>query len=776
MIWGVGLFFLFGLMLSAAEVDESKLPPPAKGRIDFTRDIKPILETSCLRCHGPERPKSKFRLDIPQAALKGGENGVDIVPGNSAKSPLIHYVAGLVEDMEMPPPGKGDRLTTNQIATLRAWIDQGVVWDIPPPTNNFAFSISPTFGGIAVSGNNQKFREHYWQREGLNGGVEQFELFDQNDPETKVFITGRALRDDFKLALNLDRNERGFVHAGIEQYRKYFGDTGGYYPVSGLPAASLGRDLSLEIGKAWIDFGLTLPKWPRMVFGYEYDYKRGEESTTTWNLSGGASPNIAPASKAIDEGVHIIKFDFDAEVRGVTIEDRFRGEFYNLNSYRTNADARSEASERVSEQNHYFQGANTLRLEKKFSDWFLGSGGYLYSKLNADASFQDAIDYNGVPGLASVPRISLEKQSHVLNLNGLFGPFSGLTLSTSVQSEWTRQQGFGSGNLNQINTSGPITALPIIFTSLASHYDESSVLEDVALRYTKVPFTVLFAEARLQQQSLGQYDADIQSTGNFLENPSLSSQLTDLRIGFNTSPWRRVAFSAHYRRYENDSRSEKNPNTQPVGGYPGFIRSRDLLTDEAEAKLTLQPCAWFKTTLSYQYLTTAYRTDTEPAFNAGSPVNLTPGGRLLSGRENEQIYSISTAFSPGRRLYFAPSFSYRPTSTRTADNGSPFLTEYRGDIYSVVASGSYVLNNTTDLFASYAFSKADYGQSARPFFLPLGIQYQQHAARAGLARRFGKNVTTKLQYGYYYYDEPSSGGAIHYAAHSVFGTITLRLP
>src|SRR6185369_12348857 len=61
-------------------------------------------------------------------ALQGGERGVDILPGDSAKSPLIHYVSRLVEDMEMPPDGKGRALTPEKIGLLRAWIDQGAAW------------------------------------------------------------------------------------------------------------------------------------------------------------------------------------------------------------------------------------------------------------------------------------------------------------------------------------------------------------------------------------------------------------------------------------------------------------------------------------------------------------------------------------------------------------------------------------------------------------------------------------------------------------------------
>ena len=158
-------------MFAADDVDVSKLPPPAATNIDFARDIRPILEDNCLRCHGPEKPKSGFRLDNREAALKGGDGGVDILPGNSAKSPLIHYVAYLVPDMEMPPVGKGTKLTAQQVSLLRAWIDQGAVWDTTAPTNNLDFSLSPIVGGTTVSGDKQKFRELNWQNDGVNGGA-----------------------------------------------------------------------------------------------------------------------------------------------------------------------------------------------------------------------------------------------------------------------------------------------------------------------------------------------------------------------------------------------------------------------------------------------------------------------------------------------------------------------------------------------------------------------------------------------------------------------------
>src|SRR5882724_3649568 len=152
--WGRFLGFLpffLGFSVFAADTIESKLPPPATVQIDFTRDIKPILENSCIRCHSPEKPRSHFRLDNRDSALKGGDTEVDILPGRSAESQLIHYVAGLEPDIQMPPTGKGDPLTTNQIALLRAWIDQGVNWEVtePPPTSTATFV--PVAGYTTVS-------------------------------------------------------------------------------------------------------------------------------------------------------------------------------------------------------------------------------------------------------------------------------------------------------------------------------------------------------------------------------------------------------------------------------------------------------------------------------------------------------------------------------------------------------------------------------------------------------------------------------------------------
>ena len=104
------------------------LPLAAQGpAVDFARDVKPILQVSCVRCHARGNDKGGFSIETRESMLRGGDTGPAVVPGQSADSLLIRLVSGLEPDMVMPQ--KGARLTGDQIGVLRAWIDQGAVWD-----------------------------------------------------------------------------------------------------------------------------------------------------------------------------------------------------------------------------------------------------------------------------------------------------------------------------------------------------------------------------------------------------------------------------------------------------------------------------------------------------------------------------------------------------------------------------------------------------------------------------------------------------------------------
>ena len=94
--------------------------------VDFATQIEPILRAQCYECHGEKKARGKLRLHSRDLALKGGATGPLLVPGDSAKSYLIERLLG--EGGEDQMPLDEEPLTAEQIALVRAWVDQGAEW------------------------------------------------------------------------------------------------------------------------------------------------------------------------------------------------------------------------------------------------------------------------------------------------------------------------------------------------------------------------------------------------------------------------------------------------------------------------------------------------------------------------------------------------------------------------------------------------------------------------------------------------------------------------
>ena len=150
--FGAMLWFFSGIGAIAKLTPEQvqALPPPASGPVLFSRDIKPIFDASCIKCHGRGRTRGGFQLDTRDTLLKGGDSGPAVLKGKSEDSLLIELVSGLDPDNVMPK--KGSRLTPQQVGLLRTWIDQGLSWDADI---NFARPVPPNLNrhtpNLAVS-------------------------------------------------------------------------------------------------------------------------------------------------------------------------------------------------------------------------------------------------------------------------------------------------------------------------------------------------------------------------------------------------------------------------------------------------------------------------------------------------------------------------------------------------------------------------------------------------------------------------------------------------
>ena len=117
--------FSFALAASA------DLPPAStKTGLTYTTDIKPIFDTSCVKCHSGDRAKARLHMDSLAGVLKGTKEGKIVTTSDGAGSLIVKAVAHATKDKDswMPPiPNKAviKPLTPEQIGLIRAWIDQG---------------------------------------------------------------------------------------------------------------------------------------------------------------------------------------------------------------------------------------------------------------------------------------------------------------------------------------------------------------------------------------------------------------------------------------------------------------------------------------------------------------------------------------------------------------------------------------------------------------------------------------------------------------------------
>ena len=117
---------IWGLVAAGSGVLPPARPLFAQETLSFTRDIQPILQASCWRCHG-ERHVSGLDLRTRDGALTGGENGAAIVPGKADQSRLYRRIAGLEEPAM---PFEGAPLAPEHVALIKSWIDQGAHGDL----------------------------------------------------------------------------------------------------------------------------------------------------------------------------------------------------------------------------------------------------------------------------------------------------------------------------------------------------------------------------------------------------------------------------------------------------------------------------------------------------------------------------------------------------------------------------------------------------------------------------------------------------------------------
>src|SRR5947209_745897 len=123
LLLAVGLFFATPTGRTAAQPAAPAAPARTAGKVEYNRDVRPILAENCFACHGPDSAarKAGLRLDRRDDAIEAKA----IVPGDSKGSVVVERVF-TADPMEMmPPPKSHKKLTAAQKETLKKWVEQG---------------------------------------------------------------------------------------------------------------------------------------------------------------------------------------------------------------------------------------------------------------------------------------------------------------------------------------------------------------------------------------------------------------------------------------------------------------------------------------------------------------------------------------------------------------------------------------------------------------------------------------------------------------------------
>ena len=130
----------FGCLLGVALAAGQSAAAP---KLDYNRDVRPILSDKCFACHGPDAAERQagLRLDDRTAALQQSESGrLAVVPGKPQESELVRRIATADASERMPPADSKKSLSAEEIATLKQWIEQGAEydqhWSFRPPVRS----------------------------------------------------------------------------------------------------------------------------------------------------------------------------------------------------------------------------------------------------------------------------------------------------------------------------------------------------------------------------------------------------------------------------------------------------------------------------------------------------------------------------------------------------------------------------------------------------------------------------------------------------------------
>jgi len=665
---------------------------------------------------------------------------------------------------ELPEPLTPEQMFEGGTNAYSNWIDLGV-------------------GGFWTGGNKAQAEAMRRASRGTFGGIEDFRYQKIIDKST-LTIDGRALFDqkDYKLGLDLRRDDVGYLRVSYDQFRTWSNGDGGYYPPANQFYPLSDDALALDRGNFTFEGGLTLQDIPHITFKYTHAFREGEKSSTIWGITHptiDATQGLSPSVNNIDEHSDAIQIDVAKTIKATDLGVGMRYEGGKLdNGLHITQSPGEPGQQRITDQQNTTYDLFNVHAftETRLQTNLILSAGYSYSGLDNQFSgsriYGSAFDAGYTPaaqngagyyGLTGGSRVD----EHVLNLNLMYKPTHTLAIIPSVRLQEQILDAHSSG----LQTLGANAPVPY---AARSDGNRSDVRERLDLNYTGFTNSTLYARGEWTQGS-----GDLTENGglglvNGIGIPPVQRQTDDSRFfqkystGIRWYPTRRATLDlgGNYKinRYDYDHDADSTPNdVLSPNRYPAYLVTQDIESYGGKTRLTLRPVQNVTLVSRYEYQESTIRT---------KPEAISGLGKVESSDMRSHIFAQDVSWTPWSRLNLQAGLNYVwSTTTTPASDYTQAVLDAQNNYWTVNFSSTFVVDDKTDLNLGYLYYRADNYEDNSSFGVPYGAGAEEHSVSAGITRRIRNNIRLFLRYGYHHYADETFGGNADYHAHVVSCTV-----
>jgi hypothetical protein len=670
-------------------------------------------------------------------------------------------------DTNAPPPLTPEQMFEGGASPLNNWID---------------FSA----GGAIVSGDRAQFQQQHQMPAGAFGGISDFHFQHDVATNTTLTVDGRGIIDshDYKLSLDLERENTGFLRVSFDQSRTWSEPGGGYFPGSGQYYQASDNALTLDRGKISFEGGWTPEKGPKVTFLYTHSYRDGDKASTDWGLAtpAGSAPaqGLSPALDNIHEHSDSFQLDVTDHIKATELGAGLRYEIGNLDdalmvtqypgepiqqeltdrqgtSYDLfNAHSFTETWVRtnlmVSTGLSYSGAGNTFSASRIYGNDF--DVGYAP---NAESTF-------GYYGLTGSSRL----HDYVLDLNLFYKPSPHWTIVPSLRADREYWNVTSSG----METLGVNSPVPFTSESDRSLVD---LRERLDLNYNGVTNWVFYGRGDFTEG-----DGDLNQNGGLVPVagigvPTAPADTDDRRFfqkysaGARWYPSRRATLDiGGYYKLNHYHYDNVTDNLMLNGAYPyeDYLVMQSFATYDANLRLTLRPWRNVTAISRYEYQLSTIRTAPDPEVGLSE---------VQSSRMTSHIIAQDVSWIPWSRLSLQTGLNYVLSDTRTpASDVTQAILNAQNNYWTLNFSSLFVVDDKTDLNLSYLYYlSGDYNNNS-PLGVPYGAGSEEHAITATWTRRVSKNVRLAIKYGYFRYDDATYGGNRDFGANVISATLRYR--